>query len=463
MNILQKDITILSAGISAPEPYLDAHLDSIRESGIVQANGLFACRFVLKQAWLEGKPDIELWALYEYRLDAQDEKIRLLISNNVSHIEPLLAGEQIDIDELAEQLHTPVLALDDAIKLGTVSIAKPWGKEIWYTGVEKRGVSTATDGRWNVDLPWLIACVPERLFNNQMEIVLLKVLDPLPDEVYGDLYFELHEKKQEVYVVTHVDKTAWPDGVGGIRFGFCPEKKQAFSCSDEFLLAYRKAVDAYRRVRVEIDSIVDRKRLADGIELNAPVSAEQLKKWLQDLSPQLIEKEGQLRSVMDSYTNLVPLKLGDVVRIPCFVPHSLLHGVRTIEFQTPVYERKILSFGQKVLTQASWDTEDAMRLIKTDNPELQPFEIIMQSEQLLVEKIVDFDDFEVLRIRLSPGAVYTHISTAKYALAIGVMGHCTVGALTLKEEEACLIPADTKSNISLSAGSTGLILLSLPK
>src|SRR5690625_7657891 len=42
---------------------------------------------------------------------------------------------------------------------------------------------------------------------------------PLPVEVVGDLYFELHEEKREVYVVTSIDPQAWPEGIGAIRYG----------------------------------------------------------------------------------------------------------------------------------------------------------------------------------------------------------------------------------------------------
>ena len=45
-------------------------------------------------------------------------------------------------------------------------------------------------------------------------VILLKVLDPHPEPVRGDLYFEVHEHKREVYVVTAVDRNAWPGRPG---------------------------------------------------------------------------------------------------------------------------------------------------------------------------------------------------------------------------------------------------------
>ena len=37
------------------------------------------------------------------------------------------------------------------------------------------------------------------------------------------------------------------------------------------------------------------------------------------------------------------LRVGDVVTIPPGTPHSLLRGVTVVEFQTPVFERRILA------------------------------------------------------------------------------------------------------------------------
>jgi hypothetical protein len=37
-------------------------------------------------------------------------------------------------------------------------------------------------------------------------LILLKTLNPVADDVIGDLYYEMHEEKWEVYVVTEIDK-----------------------------------------------------------------------------------------------------------------------------------------------------------------------------------------------------------------------------------------------------------------
>ena len=99
-----------------------------------------------------------------------------------------------------------------ALGLEPARIPKPWGQEVWFTGVEERGVCLFH--RWSAQLPipWVQAAAPGAFAGSPAEpLVLLKILDPVAQEVVGDLYFELHEEKREVYVVTHIDPEAWPD------------------------------------------------------------------------------------------------------------------------------------------------------------------------------------------------------------------------------------------------------------
>ncbi|MDK1022726.1 MAG: hypothetical protein QGD92_00670 [Gammaproteobacteria bacterium] len=64
------------------------------------------------------------------------------------------------------------------LTLETVVIPKPWGREIWYTGSEARGVSTIQ----GLPLPWVTSLYKSRLVGEaDADPVLLKILDPLPD------------------------------------------------------------------------------------------------------------------------------------------------------------------------------------------------------------------------------------------------------------------------------------------
>ncbi len=376
------------------------------------------------------------------------------------------------VEALAAQSALPLFDLLLPLSLSPVAIAKPWGQEIWYTGIEARGQSCFAVGNLRSPLPWLLALAPKRLAAElERQLTLLKVLDPLPEEVYGDLYFEMHQQKQEVYVVTHVDRQAWPAGEGAIRFGFCQSKRANYADDKAFKVAYREAVQAYRQIRSEIDDLLDGKRRDVGVGLNEAISAQQLRLWQAEVVPSSLQlKESQLRAEMDAFTHLQPLQLGDVVKVPCFTPHSLQHGVRTVEFQTPVYERQILAFAQKVLTQSHWDTTVALEQVSLEAPQSTELQLLLQHEQFKVERVVDFDDFEVCRITLQPGGVYDLIARhgvgrgRAYGVLMGVQGEVSFASQHLRPEQALFLPAAAEhAELSNSQGLPAVFLLSVPK
>jgi hypothetical protein len=356
--------------------------------------------------------------------------------------------------------------LTKPIALNPIAIKKPWGQEIWFTGVEKRGVSTLTSSNGiSVLLPLLTELLPITLLaQSHGELILLKILDPLPSPVTGDLYFELHEKKQEVYVVTHVDAKAWPDEVGGIRYGFDQKVVASFNNEKELREAYLSAVEAYEQVRRQLDEVIDAKRLEFNYAPDERVENDVFDLWLQSFDRSVVTAERQLRNDMERFSAIKPLRVGDVVKVPLYTPHSLQHGVRTIEFQTPVYERMILSFAQKVLTQSHWDTKRAIGLMDISEPEEEPFEQLAGKDGVVVERIVDFDDFEVQRIVLAPGHDLVHILDSRYWLVMGVDGELIVGGDKLMNESALLLPRVLNSVCFSNNGSIkATLLLATPK
>jgi len=273
----------------------------------------------------------------------------------------------------------------------------------------------------------------------------------------------LHEKKREVYVVTHVDECAWPSGVGAIRFGFSASKRQQFDADADFIEAYRAAVRAYHRVRRELDNELDGCRTRDGIALDEPVSAPQTQRWLAELPQDLRSREATLRAHMDAFTSLRELRVGDVLAVSLRTPHALQHGVRTVEFQTPVYERKILSFAQKVLTQDHWDTDEALRLAQLHIPGDDVFPVLHNADGINIEQIVAFDDFTVQRIFLEPGAVMSCERQGDHALMMVVSGDVTLADTVFSAEQAALIPASATALSLINHGKhSAVCLLALP-
>jgi hypothetical protein len=439
--------------------------------GANQPAHAFAVQFSFCQYYLAQQSNIELIAVVY--LTQKNACVEISSAIFVCDEAITLAIEHLDnevsaIKRFAQQYQTPWLNLSAPLTLAPIKIPKPWGQEIWYTGIEARGQANVVAQGFNVPLPWVLALMPTYLTAGlEKKIILLKTLDPLPDEVYGDLYFELHEKKQEVYIVTHVDGCAWENKTGAIRLGFDEKVRSSYNNAEDFKAAYLNAVQLYEKNRRAIDAVFDEERITAGIELNTPVDCATLQQWQQKCPAALVIQEQQAREYMNSFSALHALCVGDVVKIPCFVPHALQHGVRTLEFQTPVYERKILSFAQKVLTQPHWDTRAALENILLKTPAQDELPVVFASDTISVEQIVNFDDFNVVRIRLCANTTYALPPQNSYALIMPVASACyflsSAVELNIAAETAIFVPhvlmQNSQEPLWLAAGDTAVQIL----
>ena len=395
--------------------------------------------FVLEQYWLSGAPTKPLTAIY-YR----DENGAVKVSVSDLSLSCTESSPKPQYAAWAVQCQFAQVSPGEPLHLLPTYIPKPWGQEVWLTGVEQRGVCAVAAGGGETPIPWIQAVMPgEMLGNCSAPLILLKILDPLAQPVVGDLYFELHEKKREVYVVTHVDAQAWPDATGYIRFGFAPDRRAFYPDDSSFRAAYLAAVRNYEKVRRELDAS-EEQGAAYSLELGA--------------------QEAQLRQEMDRFTFMKPLRVGDVVKVPLLMPHALQHGVRTIEFQTPVYERKILSFAQKVLTQDHWDTDAAVAQMHLDQPQADQFEVLTCEQGILVERIVDFSDFEVRRVRLTCDYAIRALDIEQYALLMVLEGRLGLAGDVYGPEQGLLLPCGWQGCLSTVEPATALVfLLALPR
>ena len=227
--------------------------------------------------------------------------------------------------------------------LRPVTVEKPWGREVWYTGVEARGESGVRTSSGTVRLPQYLAA-----HGRSKPVILLKTLQP----TIGNLYLEIHETKSEVYIVDRID-----DAAGRMLLGASPDQRARLGDA-----AFRPALlDAARRAEageVGIDAV-------------------------------------------QAFMKPVPLRVGDAVTIPPRVPHSLQKGVHVIEFQTPVFERKILAASQPVVTQSGWDSEDAVAAM-----DLGAQAYVTSPGDGAVETIARASGFSVSRFRLDAGSSF---------------------------------------------------------
>lgn len=390
----------------------------------------------LSQAWLAPPRTIQLVLLYEF-----DELglCAAVVSDRQDLLESLSGLIQttcFSIAEFAKRENVPLLDPRNALALRPVSIPKPWGQEVWFTGIEQRGVCEVDTAAAPCPLPWLQALLSETYsgLSEAIAPVLLKILDPYPEPIIGDLYFELHEVKQEVYVITSIDEAAWPEGIGRIRIGFNPDMRVKFGDDASFKDAYSKAVAEYRGIRVEIDEWLD-----THCPMHSDVLTLEENRARLDKVPQaLANTEYELRQRMEHFTQLHGLEVGDVVTIPRCLPHALQHGVRAVEFQTPVYERKIVSFAQKVLTQNHWDTEEALAISRTDDYTQAPFDV-ERIGGCAWQRIVEFDHFEVWRAEIDAGGDLQLPAYASYQLLMPI-SHCLdCNGTSVDPEQAVLL------------------------
>jgi hypothetical protein len=297
--------------------------------------------------------------------------------------------------------------------------------------MEARGESQVITGTGEtVPLSLWLTADPDASSRRE-NVLLLKILDPAPAPITGDLYFEVHSEKREVYVVTHVDPKAWSDGVGAIRFGMNQSNRLEFADDESFRNGFLQAVQSYEKVRRAIDA---------GTE-----------------SPFIVMQEMALRERMESFTHLRELHIGDVVHVPTWFPHALQHGVRVVEFQTATYERLIVSFAQKVLTQDHWNTAEAVAGMSLDPGTEQSAEVIAPG----IERIARFDHFNVWRADSRAG-VFALPSNIPYAVLMAVGGNVNAGGQALEGESAAFVPCAAIANTRLQVDEGAQVLLAAP-
>lgn len=466
---------------TTPEAYVTQRLKTWQQTSTEASVDVFAVHFVHSAHYLTGRPSQELLALVRinespsvvYKSPSCCPVISITIfpcsPERISELE-ILPADADSVARYCRQQGLPWVVISSPLLLEPVYIPKPWGQEIWYTGVEARGQARVSGTGGSLPLPWVMEFMRNRLGIAPLtQLILLKVLDPLAEEGYGDLYFELHEQKQEIYVVTHVDEQVWPDGRGAIQLGFNQTVLRQYATNEAFKAAYSAAVGSYEQTRRAIDGLLDKKKQQQGVALNEPIAAHQLILWINELSQvaeykELISREQKLKRDMNSFIALHSLAVGDVVTVPRLVPHALQHGVRVVEFQTPVYERKILSFGQKVLTQEHWDTTEALSLVDMGQESSVVQELHTEINGIQIQRIVNFDEFEVHRIKLF--GTY-QLEFDRYCLLIVLDGELVMnvegGNIKLGAGEVALIPANVQTPNWLNASPSCLLLQAIPR
>ena len=370
---------------------------------------------------------------------------------------------ETEAEKSSTESKSVVVSLSNILELQPVEINKPWGKEVWYTGIEQRGVSKIGSPSANIRISTLHKLLGDSFLESSKDSpILLKILAPNNHPTLGNLYYELHTEKEEVYIVSSVNDV-WKNKIGKMKYGVSDSKKADFKDELEFKKAFKEAVKAYEKIRFEIEDELTKIRHKESNLKNHELTVVEAYKML---PAQLVEKEQHAKTELESFVGWKNLKVGDVVSVETCVPHSLQHGVEVIEFQTPVYERFIISFDQKVLTQNHWDVESAFEVMKLKTPQTTTLKLIHQDEAYREEEVAVFDDFFVSRLTIKKS--FDFHTNGKHAVAFLLEGYTTSNiSNNSKQLEAgkayYILPMHNGVRFENSKNDASIILLARPR
>lgn len=173
---------------------------------------------------------------------------------------------------------------------------------------------------------------------------------------------------------------------------------------------------------------------------------------------------------MDSFAGYLDLEVADVIQVPTLVPHALQNGVTVVEFQTPTYERYILSFAQKVLTQDHWDTEKAIDIMQLVVPKKTNLQIIKNEKNFKEEVVCKFNEFQSSRITLEANKTIKLPTIGTYRILFHLSGNLIININQRNGKEIqnkivpgeCIfIPANLDFNFT-SVDEKAILLLCIP-
>ena len=329
------------------------------------------------------------------------------------------------------------LDLTRPLSLPPLEIVKPWGREVWFSAIETRGVNVARQGRESVPLPWLLAAAPGE-FGNVTAPVLAKRLEPQADRTLGELYFEVHSEKDELYLVTAIDAGLWPDGIGQVRLGLRSEAHEA------------QAADPWHRTR---RALLDYRAACAALHgaPTVPDNADDNTGWFR--------QHRSAREAVDALTVSHPVQVGSIIRVPAGIPHALQAGVTVLEFQTPSYQRHILYSTQAVITEPDWSPADALPWCRPPEP---TDHLITKFPEFGSSLLAEFDGFRVFAVHLGPNET-TRLPAGAHGIIAVTRGTVSLGRDLLQMDSVHLLTGRALASDLRSRDETAHALVAVAK
>ncbi|MFA5103988.1 MAG: hypothetical protein WC527_02295 [Candidatus Margulisiibacteriota bacterium] len=345
------------------------------------------------------------------------------------------------INKLSADHHTPIISEGRPLLLLGSPLEKAWGFEHTFTMIDPRQVNDVSDdlGR-TAKLPDVLNLFPEGFgINPETNLILLKILKPGSTPIKSDLYLEVHWEKEEAYVVTKIDREAWPDGVAQIVCGLDPDLLELYkynfaeSWEARYKADFKAASDAYR---IEVYE----KYTANG-----------------ESAPE--EVESKLRQEVYRFIGKKDVREGDVLVFPKGTVHSLQHGIQVAEILTPHYERGIiLPTPQKVTSfGGDWSTDKAFDAMIMRSYESPDFNLVANPFGHQIDDLVSFQMGNYLlrahRVYMESGGIFNdnteyYPNLRSYHMLLPISGKLTVSSniadsLLIGPEHGLIIPAST--------------------
>ncbi|NQT32366.1 MAG: hypothetical protein HQ594_01680 [Candidatus Omnitrophica bacterium] len=361
-----------------------------------------------------------------------------------------------------------------AVYLSPYKEPKVWGAggigEYWYGAEAGDKSSVASLGGDEAPMADVLELAPVEILGEGAVkkfgdlLPLVKILTPK-----GRLSVQFHDAKNELWIVTGVDESAAGGKEPSVIVGFSSEAVDEYGPS--VTSEYHEALKEYG---VQLNALIDlllQKRFKEALEETKDVvlAAESAK----ESSPQIaaaLDKVTEARGKLEKFYNYIPVKIGDVIPIPCGTLHALGSGVEVVEPQIPgptqsledgaTYPVRYYFPGhERGRSKKKLDIDRAEEMIP-DVVKESPPEVISEADSVKIERLPGgFEDkgLEVHRITMEGAAEANFSDITSFHTLVSVAGEAMIVTSSGEYEIPKAAPGGKMLLVPASAGEYKIV------
>ena len=229
-----------------------------------------------------------------------------------------------------------------AITMGEAGYVRPykepkvWGVrgigEYWYGAGGAGKDSQVVIGKEVTSMSEIIKCVPEEFLGKEVvrkfgrRLPLVKILTPK-----GRLSVQFHDTKNELWIVTGVDKTLTGENPS-IILGFSPKMIEKYG--EKVKEKYREVLERYgEALNVLIDELESKGHKELLTRMGSVVTAARKVEPARGEIKEKLDVFIQVEKDLEEFYNYHPVTEGDVVPVPAGTLHALCAGLEVVEPQ----------------------------------------------------------------------------------------------------------------------------------